>query len=287
MAELRTVLDYALFYRALGWSVIPVQPGKKRPLLRWLRYQELLPDEAEIRSWFERRPEANVAVVTGAVSGLVVLDVDPGHGGEESLLDLEGRHGRLPETVEAITGGGGRHLYFRHPGRPCPNRVGLAPGIDLRGDGGYVVAPPSLHPSGRRYVWEVSHHPEDRALAPLPPWLLRLVLQEGPRRGHPPAHWRELLRRGVREGERNNTIASLTGHLLHHGVDVRVIEELLQCWNLVRCDPPLDPEEVARTVASIERTHERHRLEQALAAAWPAAAPRAIGGTGSSGADPA
>ncbi len=285
MAGLRTVLDHALFYRSLGWSVIPLQPGSKRPLLRWQRYQEAPPAEAEIRAWFARWPKANLAVVTGVVSHLVVLDVDPGHGGEESLLDLERRHAPLPDTVEAITGGGGRHLYFRHPGRFCPNRVGIAPGIDLRGDGGYVVAPPSLHPSGRRYLWEVSHHPEDHPLAPLPGWLEEMVLHTGCRRGHPPSYWRQLLRHGVREGERNNTIASLTGHLLHHGVDVRIIEELLQCWNLVRCDPPLDPDEVARTVASIERTHERRRLEEELRAAWPPARARATCGPQTGGGD--
>ena len=140
-----------------------------------------------------------------------------------------------------------------------PSRVGLRPGLDLRGDGGLVVAPPSLHPSGRRYVFEADHHLAERAPAPLPGWLLALDETPAPRRGHPREYWRRLVAEGVREGERNVTIASLAGHLLWHGVDPAVIEELLQCWNLVRCRPPLDPAEVSRTVRSILRTHLRRR----------------------------
>ncbi len=156
-------------------------------------------------------------------------------------------------------GGGGRHFWFRHPGGYVPSRVGLRPGLDLRGDGGLVVAPPSLHPSGRRYVFEADHHLAERAPAPLPGWLLALDETPAPRRGHPREYWRRLVAEGVREGERNVTIASLAGHLLWHGVDPAVIEELLQCWNLVRCRPPLDPAEVSRTVRSILRTHLRRR----------------------------
>ncbi len=256
--RLDSTLDHALFYAGRGFSVIPIQPGGKRPLVRWQRFQSERPDEATIRRWLRRWPEANLAIVTGAVSDLVVLDVDPAHGGDDSLAALERRFGRLPETVEVLTGGGGRHLWFRHPGGFFPNRAGIRPGLDIRGDGGYVVVPPSLHPSGRRYLFEVDHHPEDVEVAPMPDWLRDLDSLGVHRSGHPRSFWRTLVAKGVEEGVRNNTIASLTGHLLWHGVDPVVIEELLQCWNLVRCRPPLEPEEVARTVWSIVRTHARH-----------------------------
>jgi hypothetical protein len=101
-----------------------------------------------IQTWWKLWPEANVAIVTGAFSGLLVLDVDPRHGGEESLEELEAKHGRIPDTMETITGGGGRHILFAHPGGVVGNKVGLVPGLDVRGDGGYIVAPPSLHMSG-------------------------------------------------------------------------------------------------------------------------------------------
>lgn len=249
----------ALDYLARGWSAIPMEPRGKRPLVTWLEFQDRHATPAEVEDWFRDRPGANVGIVTGAVSGLVVLDVDERHGGEESLSGLERSHGLLPATVEAITGGGGRHLYFAHPAGVVHNRVALVPGVDLRGDGGCVVAPPSLHPSGRRYAWAPGRAPEAVPLAPPPHWLLQLARPEGRRAGHPLAHWRELVRRRIPEGERNNTIASLAGHLFRHGVDAEIVLELLAAWNRAQCDPPLPDDEVARVVESIARLHERRR----------------------------
>ncbi len=109
------------------------------------------------------------------MSGLLVLDID-GEAGADALHDLEREHGELPATVEALTGGGGRHVYFRHPGEPIGNTAGkLGAGIDTRGDGGYVVGPPSPHPSGRRYQWSVDGHPDDVEIAPAPDWLLEAL----------------------------------------------------------------------------------------------------------------
>lgn len=140
-------------YLARGWSVVPVAERGKRPIVRWQTFGERYPTEAEVRDWFERWPTANVAVVTGLISGVVVLDVDPSHGGEESLARLALRNAGLPRTVEATTGGGGRHVYFKHPGFEVRNRTGFFPGLDLRGDGGVIIVPPSIHPWGRPYRW--------------------------------------------------------------------------------------------------------------------------------------
>lgn len=154
-----------------GWSVVPVVARAKRPIVRWEAFQHRTASEDEARSWFRRWPDANLSVVTGALSGVVVLDVDPRHGGDESLEKLEAVNGALPQTVEAVTGGGGRHLYFAHPGRETRNRVGIEPGLDLRGDGGTIVLPPSIHPSGNPYRWRPGHAPDEIALAPFPRWL--------------------------------------------------------------------------------------------------------------------
>src|SRR2546422_4314787 len=244
-------------YIGRGWSIIPIRPGDKRPLVRWEEFQHRHPSEAEAGAWFYRWREAGIGTVTGAISGLVVIDVDVRHGCDLALEHLEREHGRLATTVECRTGGGGRHLYFAHPGGLVRNQVGLAPGIDLRGDGGYIVAPPSLHASGLRYEWVDGRAPGNTAVAPLPDWLLQKTLEGLPRRDHPIAYWRQLVCDGVEAGERNNTIASLAGHLFRHELDPAIVLELLLCWNRVRCRPPLVDEEVASVVTSIRRLHER------------------------------
>lgn len=247
-------MDSALGYLARGWSVVPVVPRGKRPSVRWQVYEDRRATEKEVRSWFRRWPSANVAVVTGTISGIVVLDIDPKHGGEASIKRLTLENGDLPETVEAVTGGGGRHIYFKHPGFEVRNRTAFSPGLDLRGDGGVIVLPPSIHPSGEPYRWRKGHAPDEIALAPTPKWLLLPRFGEGSQ-GHPLSYWRKLVQEGVGEGQRNSTIASFTGHLLWHGVDPDVALELMLAWNRVRCRPPLDDDEVIRTVRSIERTH--------------------------------
>lgn len=117
--------------------------------------------------WASQCPFANIGLVTGAQSGLWVLDVDAGKDGFASLEKLAKEVGGLPDTLQADTGGGGLHLYFRHPGpgRKVVTRTSsLGPGLDVRGDGGYVLAPPSRHISGRKYVWSRSMAP---AFAPV------------------------------------------------------------------------------------------------------------------------
>lgn len=259
-------LRAALGYLRRGWSPVPIAPGGKHPPMRWERHQREPASEEEVRGWYRRWPDAGVGIVTGPVSGLVVLDVDPANGGAESQRELEAHHGALPPTVEARTGGGGWHLYFAQPaeGPAVRNDAALAAGIDVRGEGGLVVAPPTRHASGHLYGWRVGRSPDAIAVAPLPAWLAaRLHGGRPPRAGHPLAHWRELVTEGVAEGARNESMASLTGHLLWHGVDPEVALELLLAWNRMRCRPPLADEEVARTVESIVRTDRRHRAERA------------------------
>jgi Bifunctional DNA primase/polymerase, N-terminal/Primase C terminal 1 (PriCT-1) len=252
-------------YIRRGWSIIPIKPGDKRPLVRWEEFQRRYSGEEEAHGWFRAWPDAGIGIVTGAISGLVVIDVDIRHGGDVSLEALERENGQLPATVECLTGGGGRHLYFAHSGGLIRNKAGLTPGVDLRGDGGYVVAPPSLHLSGVRYVWAADRNPGSMPIAPLPDWVQRRALDEPSRRGHPVAYWRRLVSEGVPAGERNNTIASVAGHLLRHSVDPTVAIELLLCWNRVRCRPPLADEEVAAVVDSITRIHERDAGSRRLA----------------------
>jgi hypothetical protein len=133
-----------------------------------------------IRRWWAQWPTANVAIRAGADSGIVVIDIDPPHGGDDSLAGLLRQHGSLPVCRTVRTGSGGRHFYFSHPGIAVPNDTGrrLGPGIDIRGDGGYVIAPPSLHTSGGRYT--VAAH--GGKLPPPPDWLIELLKRPEPQR---------------------------------------------------------------------------------------------------------
>ena len=212
-----------------------------------------------VRHWFTTAPFANVGLATGPT---VALDVDPRHGGDASLEALEAQHGALPETTRAITGSGGQHILFRAPtGLEIRNSAGrLAPGLDVRGAGGYIVAPPSLHASGRHYAWSVDHHPDEVPPAPMPDWLVQALAQPaGDGSARDPSVWRELVAQGVTEGGRNNAVSRLTGHLLRRWVDAEVTHELVQGWNLARCRPPLSPEEVTKIVGSIARKELQRR----------------------------
>jgi hypothetical protein len=141
------MLKAALEYAERGWAVFPLLPRGKTPLVGG-GFKSATTDPFQIEDWWKRWPDANIGIATGAVSGLVVLDFDKKHGGLETLSEEEAG---LPLTMEVATGGGGRHLYYGHPGLHTPNRQGLLPGMDVRGDGGYVVAPPSVHESGGSY----------------------------------------------------------------------------------------------------------------------------------------
>ncbi len=243
----------ALDYTRAGWSSIPVEPVGKQSLIGWQVHQHRRADPPEIGEWFARWPDANLAIVTGVVSGLVVLDVDPREGGEESLIALQREHGPIVETVEAATGAGGRHLYFTHPGEITRSRLGFAPGLSLLGDGSYAVAPPSAHPSGERYRWIRS--PEVTPLALLPAWLSDVASDDPYPGKRSSAQWRRMLGTDVAEGERHRMIAALAGYIIDRGVDLEVGVELLMGWNRLRCRPPLGPEEVLRIAESVADVH--------------------------------
>jgi hypothetical protein len=117
-----------------------------------------------------------VIVPTGGATGLLVLDIDPDHGGNETLAVLEAEHGPLPDTMEQITGSGGRHLLFKSPGPEYGNTIGqVGRGIDSRGDGGYIIVAPSNHKSGNVYRWRDGHKPGQIEIAEAPSWLLGLL----------------------------------------------------------------------------------------------------------------
>lgn len=196
-------------------------------------------DPNQIRDWWGKWSDANIAIATG--SNLVVLDVDPDKGGTSNGRDL-------PETIRSVTGSGGEHWYMQGDGERVPNSVELVgPGLDIRGDGGYVLAPPSLHKSGRRYEWDSGAAP---VLASAPKWLLaaarskraRLEVVEG-------------MADAIVTGGRNDALAKLAGSMRRYGFGAPAITAALMQENAARCRPPLDEPEVRRIAEGMVRRY--------------------------------
>lgn len=177
--QLDGVLTNALAYAALGWRVVPIRPGEKRPpMTAW--QNAATTDTETITNWWTGLYRGHgLGIATGPESGVWVLDVDVANGkvGDETLADLEDAYGALPETVEAITGSGGRHLFFAWPADieiRAGAAVRLGDGLDVRGIGGQVVASPTVHANGQRYSWVDGHEPDVMAVADAPGWLLSM-----------------------------------------------------------------------------------------------------------------
>jgi hypothetical protein len=203
-----------------------------------------------ISRWWKKWPDANIAIATGKASGFIALDVDPRHGGEDSLDLLINQYGPLPNTIGAITGGSGRHILFKNPGN-IKNRTNMLPGLDVRGEGGYIVVAPSLHACGRRYEWELSSRPLEAPISEMPEWFLQMIvepLQDKPIK-KPDNYWVKIIK-GVGEGERNMSAASLAGYLLKHGIAAPIVYELMLLWN-ERNSPPESIEVIEITFHSI------------------------------------
>jgi putative DNA primase/helicase len=272
MADAASTLDplaAALDYAARGWAVIPLHsfsrggcscgrdtcssPGKHPRTQNGLK--DATTDREQIEGWWSAWPDANVGIRTGADSNLVVLDIDAKSNGEQALAGLEAEHGPVPATATALTGGGGRHLLFEHPDVDVRNSASkLGPGLDIRGDGGYIVAAPSGHTSGRCYAWQEQHAPADLSLAELPGWLLALLTSSREKSAKADGTPVPLIgEKPIVEGQRNATLASIAGRLRRDGQSEEEIYLALLDVNQSRVIPPLPETEVAAIAASISR----------------------------------
>lgn len=241
-----------------GWLVFPVVPNGKVPaikngLLKATRDGDL------IERWWRVHADHNIGVRCGAGSGLVVVDTD-GDEGAEGLRALEATWGRLPQTLSVRTPGGGRHYYFRWPGVQVHNTVDLQDhhGVDIRGDGGYVLVPPSIGSNGRRYELD-----DQCAVVDMPVWLLQLLVAGQSSAAAPtdPSVWVAMLRDGIPEGQRNDGLTRWAGLLLRrHDVDVAV--ELVHGINQFWCRPRLPRGDVDRIIGSVARLELRRRQER-------------------------
>jgi hypothetical protein len=240
------MLQTALALAARGLHVFPCCVADKIPATPHGCLDATV-DQDTIRQWWRHQPKYNVAVATGEKSGIFVLDVD-GENGEAALRNLETRYGALPSTVETITGGGGRHIWFRYPGHPVKNSAGtLGRGLDIRGDRGSIISPPSVHASGRAYQWSVD---SGNSFAAAPQWLSnKIVIRDA---YTPTTVWRDLVASGADEGCRDVTVTKLAGYVIRY-LDPIVAHDLLQSWNLTHCRPPLPAADVRRICDSISK----------------------------------
>ena len=263
-----TFFNTAKYYMAKGFSVAPLRPRDKTPLVPWKIYQFRRPLEQELAKWFYSG-QNNIAIVTGSISGICVLDFDS----SEAYREMKKRG--LPETPTVKTSRG-YHLYFKYSEgiKNAQNHDRILK-FDIRGDGGYVVAPPSIHPSGDRYQWVKGKGLDDVPLAELPERITGAMNGSAKksfggknRRGINKLYKRSIndLLDGVDEGERHNAMTRIAGLLVSQPGSYEFnLKHLLKINQKNR--PPLSSSEVESILRGITRIEEhktRGRLREKL-----------------------
>jgi len=241
------LLKAALDYEKLGWSIIPLRPREKTPLFPWSEFQKKRATSEQITEWWEKYPDANIGIVTGAISNLAVIDLD-GALGVKNGLDRG-----FQSAVTSLTGGG-RQLFYKYAEGICNSASEIAEGVDVRGEGGYVVGPPSVHPNGKRYcflgsVLSANQIPPFPVITAAPTPSARPLSTSG-------TDWVTEALTGLREGNRDSTFARVVGKLHTGGLDPVAIRTILQP-HADRCGYT----ELDKTVRSITR-YERETVSE-------------------------
>lgn len=257
--EPKQFIQVANSYIERGFSVIPVGVDKK-PLVDWKQYQSRRATSKEVEQWAKQFKNPNIAIVTGKISGIVVVDVE-----------ADGKTDDYDPTVIARSGGGGWHFYYKHPGYEFKNSARkLRELTDIRGDGGYVVAPPSLHNSGKHYEWSAS--PDMSGFADIPDWVLH-KLAPAKAESHEANDREKLLTQDNHEGTRNDMAAKVAGYLLstvnQSHWDSTAWASFTD-WNRTHNKPPLPERELRQVWDSI-----KSRAEADLASKTAIKAPSA------------
>lgn len=241
-------------YQEEGYQSIPILPRSKSPGVKWKEYQLRNPTNEEYQAWFSNT-DYGIAILTGLCSRLVVVDIDASHGGWATAQEL----GLLPEHATVLTGSGGGHYYYRGSYPGLRNSAGKWQGVDVRAEGGYVLAPPTHHPrTGKPYVW----HSEPQSK--LPDWLTETTLvsprkalndDHGNTAGSLEGHHSLIPNCAV--GGRNAAAARLAGRLVSKGIPFDRSLQVLALWNEGN-NPPLAMDELHAVLLSITATHKRN-----------------------------
>lgn len=231
----------------LGYRVLPLAKGKKIPLIQqWTKHASC--DAAVVEGWENQFPGCNWGVATGKGSGIVVIDIDPRHGGDIQWKRLT--MGKQINTATCKTGGGGEHYYFAMPENVLINNAVLSAyqGIDIRGEGGQVVIPPSIHESGSRYAW--LKPPWQTKPAPLPDWLLQIILN---------VNAGQTVGESMIGGQRNNSIFHQALMLARQGALAEFTVSAMKLWRDQSDEKDLTDSEIERTVDSAYKRADSER----------------------------
>lgn len=239
----------AVEYINMGLAVFPIKYKDKIPLTR-NGCKDATTDAAIVKAWWQKYPNANVGIATGLKSGgLFVIDLDidedKGINGYQTIRDWERKNGILPDTWSSITGRGGYHLFFKSS-KQITNRTGILEGVDIRGEGGYIVAPPSTHANGHKYEWEYS--PDDFELVEADEVVYKL-LETDKREKAESFKLPEI----IISGKRNETIFRFACSLQAKGLPDEAIEASVKAINETKCQPPLKDSELNTIINSVYR----------------------------------
>lgn len=244
----------------------------KEPVLAWKEYQDRLPTVEEVTQWFKNDPDANIGIITGKVSNLAVFDLD-----SEGASQYVEEQGGIPQTVMVKTGKG-YHAYMRHPGFVIKNSVNKKLDMDIRADGGYVVAPPSLHGSGFRYHWVEGQSVYELDPAECTPWMMeylqdiaatatekKISKEKDPKERTAPlskktpekTEYSQLLSDGCSEGERNQKTTQLVGHWFKTGLHEGEVWQFLRIWNQSKVKPALPEDELGKIYDSVRAMEQK------------------------------
>ncbi|WP_211462889.1 phage/plasmid primase, P4 family [Collimonas silvisoli] len=245
-----SILTAALHFLKRFFAVLPIIANKKFPAVA-NGFKDASTDPDQIVEWFPKNTHANIGIATGVASSIFVLDIDvkDGVSGMESLAELENKYGPLPPTLTCATGSGGKHFYFNYPqDTPIKCRVAIRPGIDVRGEGGYVVAPPSIV-SGNLYQWIDESVP----IADAPAWLIKIVGVKKPR--EPKLTETPTIGTVVTPGSRNDTMMQAVTEQMKKGHPRNVVTDIVLMLNAAACVPPLEDAEVLKIVDNVFRLY--------------------------------